>query len=234
MYKDLATAGSLGPNPRLFPVSVALIGAQACYNARFTLLTELVVVRRLLFVVWFLAAGAWAQQPADPYRVETNVANQSEAERESAAKATLGEVLVRVTGDSSVLLHPAVRDAINDAPDYLAKFSYNSDTSLVLIYSPQAIKSLLQKAQVLASNVGQLDIKVVGVKDFTAFKQVQSYLKAVAVVRKADLVSVTNDTMSFNLTVDGDAALFKSTVALTNKLVPLDESASPLSFRWQE
>jgi len=195
-----------------------------------------ILVRQILVLFWSLAAcgWAWAQQPADVYRVEVPVANQSDAEREAAAKATLGEVLVRVTGDSSVILHPMVRDAINDAPNYLAKFSYTSEKSLVLNYSPQAIKTLLQKAQVLASSIGQLEIKVVGVKDFAAFKQVQAYLKTVAVVRRAELVSVNNDSMLFNLTVDGDAALLKTTLAVTNRLQPLDDTASSLSFRWQD
>lgn len=200
----------------------------------FQRLMELSVVRRVLVLLGFLAVGAWAQQPIDIYKVETAVANQSDAEREAAAKATMGEVLVRVTGDSSVLLHPMIREALADAPNYLAKFSYNSEKSLVLIYSPQAIKTLLQKAQVLASSVSQLEIKVVGVKDFATFKQVQSYLKTVAVVRKSELVSVSNDVMLFNLTLDGDAALLKTSLAVSNRLQPVEEGGSSLSFRWQD
>ena len=194
------------------------------------------LVRQALVLFWCLALGAsaWAQQPVDIYRMEVPVASQSDADREAAAKATLGEVLVRVTGDSSVLLHPMIRDAINDAPNYLAKYSYSSEKSLVLDFSPQAIKTLLQNAQVFASNIGQLQVKVVGVKDFAAFKQVQAYLKSVAVVRKAELESVNNDTMLFNLTVDGDADLFKTTLAVTNRLQPVADAAFPLSFRWQE
>ena len=195
-----------------------------------------ILVQKALVLWWCLAMGAscWAQQPVDIYRVEVPVDSQSDADREAAAKATLGEVLVRVTGDTSVLLHPMIRDAINDAPDYLAKYTYSSEKNLVLNYSPQAIKTLLQNAQVFASNIGQLQVKVIGVKDFAAFKQVQAYLKSLAVVRKAELEIVSNDTLLFNLTVDGDADLFKTTLAVSNRLQPVDDTGSPLSFRWQD
>ena len=71
--------------------------------------------------VW--TCNAVAQQ-LDVYRMETVVANQSEAERVKAAKATFGDVILRVTGDAIALQHPLIRQAINEAPNYLLRFNY--------------------------------------------------------------------------------------------------------------
>ena len=94
------------------------------------------------------AASAWAQQSQDSYRIEAKVANQSEAERIAAAKANMGEVIQRITGDASSLQHPLVRQAISDAPNYLAKFNYPTDTSIVLNFSPQDTPKLFSKLPV--------------------------------------------------------------------------------------
>jgi hypothetical protein len=182
------------------------------------------------------AAAVSAQQPVDIYRVEAPVANQSEAERTTAAKATLGDVIVKVLGgDASALGHPLVRQAIVDAPNYLAKFSYSSEKTLVLNYSPLAINRLLQQAQLVApaSSTAQ-QIQVTNVQDFASFKQVQAYLKAVAVIRRVDLASVNRDVLLFNLTLDGDAELLKTSFAAGGRLQLDSGATAPLSFRWQQ
>ncbi|GGY66539.1 hypothetical protein GCM10011613_08110 [Cellvibrio zantedeschiae] len=187
-----------------------------------------------MFALSLGAGGAWAQLTVDAYRVEATVANQSEAERVAATKANLGEVITRVLGDSAALQHPLVRQAINDAPNYLAKFSYSSDKTIVLNYSPQAIQTLLQQAQLIAASASTaqgLTLYIVDVKDFSAFKQVQAYLKTVGVIRNANLVSVEKDVMQFSILLDGDEQLLKTTLAAGNKLQVVSDK--PLSFRWQ-
>jgi uncharacterized protein len=195
------------------------------------------VVKILVLALSLLMTSAWAQSPLDAYRVEAEVANQSELERVKAAKANLGEVITRVLGDSAALQHPLVREAINDAPNYLSKFSYSSDTTLVLNYSPQAIQTLLQRAQLIAVNASTasgLTVYVVGVQDFTAFKQVQLYLKTIGVVRNVNLVSVDKDVLQFNLLLDGDEQLLTTTIAAGNRLQLVEgDPQQPLSFRWQ-
>ncbi len=195
------------------------------------------MARMLVLMFSLLMTNAWAQTYTDTYRVDAQVANQSESERVAAAKANLGEVITRVLGDSAALQHPLVREAINDAPNYLAKFSYSSDNTLVLNYSPQAIQTLLQKAQLIAANASTaqgLTLYVVNVQDFTAFKQVQLYLKTVGVVRSVNLVSVDKDVMQFNLLLDGDEQLLKTSLAAGNRLQLVDgDLQHPLSFRWQ-
>jgi uncharacterized protein len=198
---------------------------------------EFVVAKIFVLVLSLLMTSAWAQTSADFYRVEAQVANQSESERLAATKANLGEVITRVLGDSAALQHPLVREAINDAPNYVSKFSYTADNTLVLNYSPQAIQTLLQRAQLIAANASTasgLTLYVVDVQDFTAFKQVQLYLKTIGVVRNVNLVSVDKDVLQFNLLLDGDEQLLKTTLAAGNRLQLVEGDAThALSFRWQ-
>ncbi len=190
-------------------------------------------IAALLFGLWAMACGA--QQPLDIYRVEAPVADQSEAERTAAAKATLGDVIVKVLGgDASALGNPMVRQAINDAPNYLAKFSYSSDKTLVLNYSPLAVTRLLQQAQLMAPpGSAALAFQVTNVQDFASFKQLQAYLKTVAVIRRVELVSVNKDVILFNLTLEGDTELLKTSLAASGKLQLDTGVSSPLSYRWQ-
>ena len=196
------------------------------------------MLRILVVALSLFVLNTWAQTPTDVYRVEAQVANQSESERVAAAKANLGEVITRVLGDSAALQHPLVRQAISDAPNYLTKFSYSSEKTLELNYSPQAIQTLLQQAQLITANTSTaqgLTLYVVDVQDFTAFKQVQLYLKTVGVIRSVNLVSVEKDVLQFNLLLDGDEQLLKTTLAAGNRLqlVVGDSLQHPLSFRWQ-
>lgn len=98
-----------------------------------------------------------AEQIVQVYRAEALVASQSQAERNSATRGSLGEVIWRVTGDSAALDHPNVREALNQAQRYLYEYSYASTdellevegksvraTKLVLKFSSQTIEKLLR------------------------------------------------------------------------------------------
>lgn len=188
-------------------------------------------------VLNLLAQSLFAQQTVDAYRVEASVANQSEAERVAAAQANMGNVIALVLGNTAGLQHPLVQQAIKDAPNYLAKFSYSSEKTIVLNYSPKAIQNLLQQAQLIAANATtaqSLTLTVVDVKDFAAFKQVQAYLKTLGVIRSLTLVSVDKDVLQFNLLLDGDEQLLKTSLSASNKLqLVAGDAQRPLSFRWQ-
>lgn len=200
------------------------------------------MARKIFLVVSFwvvnlFAHSVFAQQAVDAYRVEASVANQSEAERIAAAQATMGNVIALVLGNTAGLQHPLVQQAIKDAPNYLAKFSYSSEKTIVLNYSPKAIQTLLQQAQLIAATATtaqSVTLHVVDVKDFAAFKQVQAYLKTVGVIRNLSLVSVDKDVLQFNLLLDGDEQLLKTTLGAGNKLqMVAGDAQRPLSFRWQ-
>lgn len=111
-------------------------------------------------MVFGLAALASAGQKVDIYRAETLVKSQSESERNAAARASFGEVIVRVSGQRSALDNPAIKQALPKAQNYLFGFSYKSSAEKITIdgktvqaiglqlnYEPQAIEQLLRQAQ---------------------------------------------------------------------------------------
>lgn len=194
---------------------------------------------------------AQAAQNAEAYRVETQVENQSEAKRVAAVKSGLGDVIARVSGDAA-LQHPSVRQALANAADYLLQFSYGAESDktsgtvkLTLSYSAQAVESLLRQAQLPLGDTAPKDAKTLiinvdRVADFTAFKQVRAYLETLTVIRRSELLSVNKDLLVFRLTLGGDMALLKNTLASDNRL-QIDESVvedpqapvSQLAFHWQ-
>lgn len=107
-----------------------------------------------------LASAASAGQKVDIYRADTLVKSQSESERNAAARTTLGEVIVRVSGQRSALDHPAIKAALPKAKNYLFGFSYKSSSEKIVVdgktfpavglqlnYEPQAIEQLLRDSQ---------------------------------------------------------------------------------------
>lgn len=119
------------------------------------------LIRLLVFCLMpSLASPLWAGQLVVIYRADAVVKNQSEGERNAAARATLGEVIVRVSGQRSALDHPAIKEATSKAQNYLFGFSYKSSSEkitsagktfaaigLQLNYAPEAIEQLLRQAQ---------------------------------------------------------------------------------------
>lgn len=116
-----------------------------------------------LLVCSFLSgfvAMASAGQKVDIYRADTLVQSQAESERNVAARASFGEVIVRVSGQRSALENPAIKAALPKAQNYLFGFSYRSSTEKITVdgkivsaiglqlnYEPQAIEQLLRQAQ---------------------------------------------------------------------------------------
>lgn len=107
-----------------------------------------------------LASAASAGQKVDIYRADTLVKSQSENDRNAAARATLGEVIVRVSGQRSALDHPVVQASLPKAQNYLFGFSYKSSAEKITVdgktfpavglqlnYEPRAIEQLLRDAQ---------------------------------------------------------------------------------------
>lgn len=107
-----------------------------------------------------VASPLWAGQLVDIYRADTLVKSQAEAERNAAARATLGEVIVRVSGQRSALDHPVIKEATGKAQNYLFGFSYKSSNERITVdgkssaaiglqlnYEPRAIEQLLRQSQ---------------------------------------------------------------------------------------
>ncbi|WP_193747483.1 DUF2066 domain-containing protein [Cellvibrio sp. OA-2007] len=107
-----------------------------------------------------LACGANAGQKVDIYRTDTLVKSQSERERNAAARTTFGQLIVRVSGQTSALEHPAIKAALPKAENYLFGFSYKSSAEKITVdgktfpavglqlnYEPLAIEQLLRESQ---------------------------------------------------------------------------------------
>lgn len=200
-----------------------------------------------LLVILSCAASAYAALPLDAYRIETLVANQTETARNEAIKAHLADVIVRVAGDAHIVQNPLVSEAINNASSYLQQFSYVSDKEnkastspiLVLTYSATAIDKLILQTRTSTSvNTSQKDflVRVIDAQDFAAFKQIQSYFKSIALIKRSELRSTNKDSLEFSLTVDGDAEALTQALVAGNKLHLADKTdinTSLLQFRWQ-
>lgn len=102
----------------------------------------------------------WAGQSVNIYSADTLVKSQAEAERNAAARATLGEVIVRVSGQRDAANHPSIKGAMTKAQNYLFGFSYKSSSEKITVdgktspaiglqlnFAPQAIEQLLRQAQ---------------------------------------------------------------------------------------
>lgn len=198
--------------------------------------------------------AAQAAQNAEAYRVETQVEDQSAAKRIDAVKSGLGDIIARVSG-AAALQHASVHQAIANAPNYLLQFSYSVDrdnsnrdagVKLTLSYSAQAIESLLRQAQLplgdtVPKDATTLIINVDRVANFTDFKQVRAYLDTLTIIRRSELLSANKDFLVFRVTLEGDAALLKNTLAIDNRL-QIDESvvedspasSNQLAFHWQD
>ena len=109
---------------------------------------------------FFDAGGVAAGQKVDIYRADALVKSQSESERNTAARATFGEVVVRVSGQRNALSHPLITAALPKAQNYLFGFSYRSVADKVMVdgkawpaiglqlnYEPKAVEQLLRQAQ---------------------------------------------------------------------------------------
>lgn len=114
----------------------------------------------LLGLSGIYAGGVVAGQKVDIYRADALVRSQSESERNAAARATFGEVIVRVSGQRSALEHPAIKAALPGAQNYLFGFSYRGVAEKITVdgktvpaiglqlnYEPKAIEQLLRQSQ---------------------------------------------------------------------------------------
>lgn len=136
-------------------IGVTYSGVSLVHSLSARLLMPLVVLLPAL-----LMPVAQAGQKIDIYKVDVLVKNQSESERNAAARLSFGELIVRVTGQRSAVDHPVIRQALPKAQNYLFGFTYKATSekiveggkslpalALQLNYEPRAIDQLLREAQ---------------------------------------------------------------------------------------
>jgi len=109
--------------------------------------------------IFLLIAACWAPvlAAAGLYTGTVPVNSQDEAERAAALKTALGQVILRVSGDSAALTQPGVAKAVAEAERYVQQFSYQQDVvteggaapqirlTLIAQFDRDAIDRLLRK-----------------------------------------------------------------------------------------
>lgn len=154
----LALASLLQCQP--FAVRAIFFGSGSSINQGLTLVHLLWVRVLCLLAVVPLAGWANAGQKVDIYSANVLVKGQSDAERNAAARASFGELMVRVSGRRDALEHPVIRQALPKAQNFLFGFTYKSTTekiteegksfpalALQLNFEPRAVDQLLRDAQ---------------------------------------------------------------------------------------
>jgi hypothetical protein len=74
-----------------------------------------------------LGCATAVQAASGLYTAQVPVATQADEERAEALKTALGQVMVRVSGDASVLTRPEVAKALGQAERYVQQFQYQQD-----------------------------------------------------------------------------------------------------------
>lgn len=95
--------------------------------------------RLLLLVVAFVVSPVWAATTLDLYTDEAILATDArQSDQDEAVSEALERVLVRVTGREDIVREEAVRNALDDANDYLSTFRFeNSDVTLTNVLGEQ-------------------------------------------------------------------------------------------------
>ncbi|MDN7124092.1 DUF2066 domain-containing protein [Pseudidiomarina sp. 1APP75-32.1] len=94
-------------------------------------------MQRLIIIVWFVIWGSSlplqaAVEVTDLYQHRVQVSSQSASERTAALQEALQATLLKLTGDTSVMDHPAVQQALRDVRNLLVQYGYQQDEQLWL------------------------------------------------------------------------------------------------------
>lgn len=107
---------------------------------------------RLLLVLALATTSTLQALPVDGlYSQEIVVANQSEAAREQAYRDAFQRVIVKVTGERRWLEYPQVREATQQASDYVAEVSYRTvglERRLDVRFDQSLVDGLLNRADI--------------------------------------------------------------------------------------
>lgn len=96
---------------------------------RFPSLRSLIPGLALCLLVGLLPSDA-AARDAELYEGEAVVAGQEEAERQTALREALGQVLVKLSGDRSAATRPGVAEALSAAPALVEQFRYRQEVDV--------------------------------------------------------------------------------------------------------
>lgn len=128
--------------------------------------------RTLILVFALFCIPAIAEEVSGLYNGQAFVADQTEQSRQSGVRDALAQVLVKLTGNSSIMELPGIEEAVRNTDNYVAGVGYKSfpgepgeapRTALQVSFSRQAIDHLIRwaKLPVLPSDRPKLLIWIV-------------------------------------------------------------------------
>jgi len=106
--------------------AAAAIGQTALPRRQIRMIVPATTFRILVFAAILLGVAP-AAPAAGLYTGEVPVASQADAERSEALKAALAQVIVRLSGDATVLTKPEVAKAVAGAEHYVQQYQYAQD-----------------------------------------------------------------------------------------------------------
>jgi hypothetical protein len=174
----------------------------------------------LIIALWTAGAGAGGL-----YTGQVPVGSQSDAERAEALKSALGQVVIRVCGDSGALAKSDVAKAVADAERYVQQFSYQQEIvteggqpqvrlTLVAQFDRDAVDQLLRnlgllkdsapppegQAAIAEANPGSYRIWVAGVRSPQDYARLIGALSGNEFVREVQVELARGDGVQVRLT----------------------------------
>ena len=86
-----------------------------------------------------------------------------------------------------------------------------------------------------ASDLVTVDVDIAGVNDLTAYARTLDYLEQLSLTEQVAVEEVAGDSVRLRLTLRGDPTAFERSIALDDRLLPLETPSQPgrLSYRYQ-
>jgi hypothetical protein len=86
-----------------------------------------------------------------------------------------------------------------------------------------------------ANDVVTIDVDVVGITDLAAYARTLDYLEKLSLTEQVAVEEVAGDSVRLRLTLRGDPSTFQRSLALDDRLLPLETPSQPgrLSYRYQ-
>ncbi len=101
----------------------------------------------LLLLAFCLSTGAQAVTVKDLYRGQVSVDARSEPARQAGIRAALAQVLVRITGDETLLEAERIQAMLRRADRFLLSYGYGADGQLQVDFDGAQIRQSLQGAE---------------------------------------------------------------------------------------
>lgn len=100
------------------------------------------------FLLLFLAGLTYAAKVDSLYQGQTPVSSQSQEEQNRAVQAALLQVLLKVSGNNSILKKPDIKPRLTDAQKLVQQVGYSTPTLLSVDFDPSGVNDLLRSLNV--------------------------------------------------------------------------------------